>query len=146
MTNTLESRLKNTLQRVFYLLGLKYSPRDMRETYDALQRNSADDHAAAIEFLDSVLNRELKRVLLPLVDDTAQLSDRGLDLFGIPRKTPETALRELIHSGDAWLVCCAIAAAADLKLRSLKADIAAVPAHAGREVRIVADHALEAIA
>jgi AAA family ATP:ADP antiporter len=146
LTSTLEDRLKNTLQRLFYLLGLKYSPRDMREAYDALQRKSADDHAAAIDFLDSVLNRELKRVLLPLVDDTAKLSDRGRELFGIERKTPETALRELLHSGDVWLVCCAIAAAADLKLRSLKADISAVSADAGREVGLVAERALQAIA
>lgn len=143
LTSSLEDRLKSTLQRVFQLLGLKYSPREMRQAYEALQRRSVDDHAAAIEFLDSVLDRELKRVLMPLVEDTARLSERGEELFGVPRKTPESALRELLRSGDEWLVCCALAASQELKVKELRPEIENLRG-AGRQVDLVLESVLNA--
>ncbi len=146
LTETLESRLRATLERLFGLLGLKYSPREMESAYRALQRSSADDHAAAIEFLDSVLNKQLKRYLMPLVDDTARLAERGPELFGIERKTPQGTLRELLQSGDVWLVSCAIAATVELKMDELKEDILALGGHSGTEVDLLVDYAAQRFA
>ncbi|MBX5495943.1 MAG: hypothetical protein IRZ15_11480, partial [Bryobacteraceae bacterium] len=61
---------------------------------------------------------------------------------GVERKDAEGALRELLGSGDEWLVVCAIATAAELNLHSLKKDIEALSSGAGAEVSRVARRAM----
>jgi ATP/ADP translocase len=139
LASTLEERLNATLLRLFQLLGLRYPAAEIHAAHRALKGRSSEDHSAAIEFLDSVVDREVKRYLMPLLDDHARVLERAKDLYGIERHTLESALRELIKSGDPWLVCCAIAAGAKLKMSSLKADVLALEGKAGLEVdRLVA--------
>ena len=47
----------------------------------------------------------------------------GRELFGVDVRSAEDAIRELIRSHDPWLVACAMAAAAELRLRSLAPEI-----------------------
>lgn len=120
---TIEERLKETLERLFRLLGLQYPPKEMYSAYRAVARRQHDEATAALEFLDSTLERDLKRVLLPLLDAPEHLHEHGRELFGIENRTAEDAIRELIRSHDPWLVACAMAAAAELGMRNLAPDI-----------------------
>ena len=52
--------------------------------------------------------------------------------------TAEEAIRELLRSHDPWLVPCAMATAAELKLHSLAPEIAAAAGHGESEVSEVA--------
>ncbi len=137
---TIEQRLSASIDRLFRLLGLRYPPKDIYAAYLALTRRRADEHAAALDFLDNVLDRDAKRVVLPLLDESG-LAATARDLFGIQEKNAETALRELISSGDEWLAACAIAAAAELGLRSLAPEIRAAAQGAGGHVSLVAQSA-----
>jgi AAA family ATP:ADP antiporter len=123
LVDTLEERLKESLERQFRLLGLKYPPRQVYAAYLAVNRGAHDEMAAALEFLDTVLERNLKRIIMPLLEDPANAQQRGRDLFNISVPDVETAVRELIHAGDEWLASCAMATAAQLGLKSLAADI-----------------------
>ena len=111
-----------------------------------MNRNDADRHTAAIEFLDNVLERELKRIILPLLDEDARLTQVARDVFGMDPMDATAALREIIRSGDAWLVACAVATAGELKLTELKPDIEPLSHNAGTEVGPVALNALAALA
>jgi len=135
---SIEERLKQTLERLFRLLGLRYPPKEMYAAYLALNRGPGEQYAAALEFLDNVLDRELKRILLPLLDDAGNLVEKGRDLFGVEIRNPEQAIRELIRSGDPWLVACAMAAAGELRFRALAPDIAEAGRNAGVEIGRVA--------
>jgi AAA family ATP:ADP antiporter len=138
LTRTIEERLRQTLDRLFRLLGLRYPPREIYSAYLAVSRRQGEQFSAALEFLDSVLERDLKRVLLPLLDAPDHLIETGRHLFGISVKTPETAIRELIRSGDPWLVACAVAAAGELGMRKLVPDIQEAARNTGAEVAEVA--------
>jgi len=146
LVRTLEDRLKITLDRVFRLLGLRYPPKQIYAAYLAINRPSVDEHAAAIEFLDNVLERELKKVLLPLLDEDIVLAQHARNLFRIERPDAETALRELIRSDDVWLSACAMAAAAELNARNLIEDVRAAGQKGGQEVAQVAHYAEAALA
>jgi AAA family ATP:ADP antiporter len=146
LVSTLEDRLNHTLERLFHLLGLKYSRNGIQGAYRALKSKSSENHSAAIEFLDSVLDRELKRFLMPLLDDTARLSESGRELFGIERHTPESALRAVMRSGDAWPVACAITAAVELRFQSLRPEIEQLRGRTGPDVDMVAERALAELA
>jgi AAA family ATP:ADP antiporter len=146
LSNTLDARLRATIQRLFYLLGLKYPPREIYAAYLAVDRGKTEEISTAIEFLDNVLDRELKRVLLPLFDAPNHLAERGREVFGLDLLTPETALRKLLESGDEWLVACAIGAASEMGIRALLPRITELEKNAGAEVERVARDAVAALA
>lgn len=145
LARTIEERLRQTIERVFRLLGLRYAPREIYSAYLAVSQGRGERFAAAIEFLDNVLERDLKRILLPLVDAPERLLETGQHLFGIDGRTRETALRDLIQSGDPWLAACAMAAAGELGMRLLAEDIRRVAESTPGEVAEVARSAAAAL-
>jgi ATP:ADP antiporter, AAA family len=146
LTGTIEERLKDTLARLFRLLGLCYPPKDVYSAYLAVSKPTRYDASAGLEFLDSVLERNLKRVLLPLLDAPQNVLDHGQELFGIRKLSVEEAIRKQIHSGDPWLAACAISAAAELQIRSLAADIVLAGREGTPEISQVAHAAQVALA
>jgi AAA family ATP:ADP antiporter len=147
LARTIQDRLNSTLERLFRLLGLRYPPREIYAAYIALYRRDSKEQAtAALEFLDNVLEREVKRIVLPLLDDEVRVTQSGRELYGIENKDVETALRDLIRSGDAWLTACAIATAAELRARQLAPEIAPLTERSGSEVSQVAQSALAVLA
>jgi ATP/ADP translocase/HEAT repeat protein len=143
---SIEDRLRQTIERLFRLLGLRYPPKEIYAAYLAVNRQRAGELSAALEFLDNLLDHDLKRVLLPLLDASGQLTGRGRELFRIQIREPESAIRELIRSDDPWLVACAAATAAELHLCNLAPDIAQAAEYAGKDVFQVAQSALAALA
>ncbi|HYO81226.1 MAG TPA: hypothetical protein VES20_07490, partial [Bryobacteraceae bacterium] len=146
LVKTLQERLRYTLERLFRLLGLRYPPREIHAAFLAMSRKSGDQYTAAIEFLDNVLEREVKRFVLPLLDEDGRLNQVGRDLFGLAELDHRGALRELIRSGDAWLVACAVSTAAELGLNDLRPEIETLAHKAGTEVGPVAQAALARLA
>jgi AAA family ATP:ADP antiporter len=146
LARTLEERLRMTLERLFRLLGLRYPPKEIYFAYLAVSRKRHEEATAALEFLDNTLDRGLKRFILPLLDAPENLLEHGRELFGVNVPTAEEAVRELIRSRDPWLVACAMAAAAELRLRSLAPEIAEAARQAAEEVSEVARSAEAALA
>jgi AAA family ATP:ADP antiporter len=147
LAKTLEERLRLTMERLFRLLGLRYPPKQIYAAYLAVNRRKADEFTTALEFLDNLLDRELKRVLLPLLDYDLSKGPSSANVhFGVLEKDVPTALRDLMNSGDEWLVSCAIATAAELNLRQLAPEIDRVSQSAGAQVAEVAAPALTVLA
>ncbi len=103
-----------------------------------MSRPRLEDAAAGVEFLDGILEPGLKRILLPLLEAPEYVLDQGRGLFGIESPTLEATIRDLLRSSDPWLRACALAAAAELKLRSLAPDVAHAAAEADERVSEVA--------
>jgi ATP/ADP translocase len=146
LARTLEARLGEAQERLFRLLGLCYSPQEIYNAYLALHRGEPGEVAAALDYLDGVLERELKHFVLPLFDLPQHLFESGRHVFGIRAKSAETAVGEMLRSSDAWTAVCAMAAAAELKLKSLAAEIARLGAQADPETATVARAAVAALA
>jgi AAA family ATP:ADP antiporter len=138
LARTIDERLKGTLERLFRLLRLKYPPKEMYSAYRAVARPDQDAATAALEFLDNTLERDIKRILLPLLDAPEHLPDHGRVLFGVEPRTASEAVRDLIRSSDPWLAACAMAAAAELGLRDLAPEIHQAAENCGDEVLEVA--------
>lgn len=64
----LEKRLDDNLDRIFKILGLKYPPEEINMVYKGIRSDKADIRINSIEFLDNLLDSELKRVLIPLIE------------------------------------------------------------------------------
>lgn len=66
----LERRLENGLTRIFKLLELRYSNRDIQMAYEGILSEEQEKRTNAIEFLDILLNPVLKNALIPIVEAT----------------------------------------------------------------------------
>ena len=64
----LEKRLDKNIERIFRLLGLKYSGDDILTIYKGLNSHQPNMRINALEFLDNLLHPGLKKVLIPLVE------------------------------------------------------------------------------
>ncbi len=62
---------RQSVHRIFCLLGLLYTPGDILNSYRGLNTKRATEvRASSIEFLDNLLPSGLKKWILPLVDDS----------------------------------------------------------------------------
>lgn len=144
LRRTLVSRANLTVDLLFRMLGLKYPPKDMDAALRAVRSGGAEQVSNALEFLDNILEHDLKSLLLPVLDDLsggeavqAHYRRNGDDLSGV--------LRNLLQSGDPWLTACSIMVAGDLKCRELSSEISAAGSRMGPDVRSVAHQVLEAM-
>jgi AAA family ATP:ADP antiporter len=64
----LEERLDRQLQRIFRLLGIKYPPNDIEPIFNSIRYGEEEQRIHAIEFLDNILNNQLKKELIPVTE------------------------------------------------------------------------------
>ena len=118
---------KQSLERIFRMLGLRYPSADMHSAYLGLTENNAL-RAAAAEFLDSVLDWELKRHLVPLLDEAPDMGDVRVaeGLAGQPLPTWQVALRDLLLYRHPRPLACALTAVAGGTPPALPDDLAEI--------------------
>ena len=118
LVSSLEDKIENTLERIFRLLGLKYSSSAMYDTYLGIVSNNPKLSEDAIEFLDNILSHKLKLYVIPIVDmrDSEQLLRNAKLFFGIEFKDEEECISEMLNGDDDWLKTCAIYLASTLDI------------------------------
>jgi AAA family ATP:ADP antiporter len=110
LSRALDERLTLNLERIFRLLGLSYPAKDIYNAYLGIVSPFKDRHASAVEFLDNVVGKNVKKYLFPIIDRISERAavERGQELFGLEVKTRDEALLKLIAGPDSWLRTCAI--------------------------------------
>ena len=96
------------LEQAFRLTGLIYPIEDMYSAYQGIASSVRIVRSRAIEFLDTVWDREQKQHIFPILEQSENLSAAGERLFKLKQLTAEEALTELIDGTDEWLCACAI--------------------------------------
>lgn len=66
----LERRLDAGLERIFKLLGLKYEQKDVEIAYKGLLSTKQEAQTNALDLLDNMLTGDLKRTLLPIIEES----------------------------------------------------------------------------
>jgi ATP/ADP translocase len=121
LQRALREKMTSNLERSFRLLGLSYSQNDIYSAYLGITGENRQLKANAIEFLDNVLKKEVKRYLFPIVDNiTLDFKiRRGEELFEFGIRDRTAAMKYLIEGDDPWLRACAIFALNDDDPREL---------------------------
>lgn len=98
----LERRLDSGLERIFKLLGLRYRQTDVEIAYEGLVSEKEEAQTNAIEFLDNLLTGDLKRKLLPIIEDSALDISSEEELQKIKHKIPSEieCFQLLLRSND----------------------------------------------
>ena len=109
LVTSLEQRLDFAMNRIFRRLGLIYAQREMRVGYRAVAGTSRRTRAQAVEFLETALLPEDRRVLQPMLEDDPQRRVAlAAAVFGLRVADRAASLHDLVHGDDAWLQSCAL--------------------------------------
>jgi AAA family ATP:ADP antiporter len=110
LKRAVRERLDDHLERIFRLLGLRYPPWDIYNVYTATISSNRILRASAVEFLDNFLSNNLKRMLLPLVDDMSieEVLHNADGHLKVQLNNRQEALRMLGADSDPWLRACAL--------------------------------------
>jgi AAA family ATP:ADP antiporter len=72
LIHLLELRLDRQLKRIFQFLGVKYPPKDVDPILNAILKGEEEQRIHAIEFLDNILDVQLKKELVPVAESIIQ--------------------------------------------------------------------------
>ena len=70
LDRALSDKLARTLDRIFRLVGLLYSVDDVAAARYAIEHGAGRRRAAAVEYLDNLLKGNVRKRVLPILDDT----------------------------------------------------------------------------
>jgi len=78
LLNLLSQRQDGNLDRLFRLLGLRYQPTDIIPIYRGLRAATHQEKINALEFLDILLENDLKRLLIPVMERGVRVAETRL--------------------------------------------------------------------
>jgi ATP/ADP translocase/HEAT repeat protein len=110
LKKSLRERLDANLEKIFRLMGLQYPPRDIYNAYLSIVSDRKIERAKALEFLENLLNANIKRYVLPILDEISPdvTVQKGRELFKLGISTEEEGLCALIKGRNVWLKVCAL--------------------------------------
>src|SRR5262249_29850487 len=123
---TLADRRAAAFGRIFRRLGLLYPPREVHLGYRALVGAAPRTRAQALEYLDSGLLPEDRRLLVPILEEPDRRAILASSLYGIVPYTRESSLADLLLEPDAWLQACALYVIGALRVAELGDRVRAV--------------------
>lgn len=119
LASALNEKIAQTENRLFLLLAVLYADAGMEAIYAGIRDAALEDagrrRANAVELLDNLLGRDLKKKVLPLLDELPRLEKlRAIaNLVSVPQLTREETLASLCHDDSAWVRACALFYAAE---------------------------------
>jgi len=87
MSENLPKDLTVSLMNIFKLLGLIYPHKDIHKAYQNIRTGTKESTAYAVELLDNILQKEIKDVIFPLVEELP-LKERVKRCRGILKEFP----------------------------------------------------------
>lgn len=112
------------LDRLFFLLDLLYPRRNLIVARQALASPDRRRRAYAIELVDTIAGRQLREVLVPLVEaPVEEIALLGVQRFGIAHRTMIERLGELAGHHQPWMRACSLYNIGRLQIASLSATL-----------------------
>ncbi|MFN7133136.1 MAG: HEAT repeat domain-containing protein, partial [Myxococcales bacterium] len=114
LASAIQDKIDQCEARIFTLLGVLHPDAEIEVIYAGYRDASAQDalrrKSNALELLDNLLDRSLKRKLLPLLDDAPRdvKLRAAAEHFALIPSDSVKALLELIRDESAWVRACAI--------------------------------------
>ena len=110
LERALEERLDRILDRVFRLLGVLHEVDDVTAARHAIERGSTKRRARAIEYLDNLLRANVRKRVLPLIDESPPEAkvDHANHVLGTRPRNLEDTLAQLIHDDNAVVAASAV--------------------------------------
>ena len=147
LLRALEEKLNATLERIFRLLGLRYLSQDIYNIYLGIISKQSDLKANAVELLDNILDVNLKRLIIPIVEADSHAARAKIiqQFFGFELATENKSLEFLLTGEDNWLKSCVLYYIAEMKNDGFKDSITKFAADSNPVIRETVQYYLEKI-
>jgi CRP-like cAMP-binding protein len=131
LSRTLDQKMERTRDRVYRLLALIYPWRDIGAAQWTLAHGDARSRASASEYLDNILTGQLRKRLMPVLEDLPadERVRRGNVLIKTRPRDREDTLLHLINDDDQVVAAVAIDVVRQHQIWTLGDDIEHVLAH-----------------
>ena len=125
LAQALEEKRDRAMDRIYRLMGLLYDVSDIRAARWAIEHGDARARSSGIEFLDNTLSGNVRKLLLPLVDEVPleEKVRKGNVLIKTRVRDVEEALTRLIYDDDEVVAATAIDMVREQKMWSLADDL-----------------------
>ena len=135
LADGLEQKMARSKDRIYRLLALIYPWKDIAAAEWTLQHGDPRSRASASEYLDNVLSGQLRKRIMPLLEDlpVEEKVRRGNVLIKSRPRDVEESLLQLINDDDQVVAAAAIDVVRQHQIWSLADDIEHVLEH--RDVR-----------
>jgi ATP:ADP antiporter, AAA family len=123
---SLKQSMDHEVERIFRLMQLRWPQTDMYSAYVGLQSQNPSVRANALEFLDNILQPQVRSLIVPLLDSQVSVRERvalANRLLGMSVETPEQAVAALVASDDPWMRASGAYAIGMLRLTSLAPEL-----------------------
>jgi ATP/ADP translocase/CRP-like cAMP-binding protein len=127
----LQQKMERTRDRLYRLLALIYPWQDISAAQWTLEHGDSRGRASASEYLDNVLGGQLRKRIMPVLEDLPieEKVRRGNVLLKTRPREAEETLLQLINDDDQVVAAAAIDEARQRRMWSLADDIEHVLAH-----------------
>ncbi len=125
LAEALSQKMARTRDRIYRLLALIYPWRDIDAAEWTMRNGEPRARASASEYLDNVLTGQLRRQIMPILEDLPldEKVRRGNVLLKTRPRDVEETLLQLINDEDQVVAATAIEAVRDQKLWALGDDV-----------------------
>jgi CRP-like cAMP-binding protein len=124
LVRALDDKLARSIDRIFRLLGLRYSAKDVAAARYTIEHGDARERASALEYLDHEMTGLVRKRVMPIIDE-APLAERIRHANSLlktrARDVPDT-VAQLFHDNDPIVAAAAVHFAGEHGLRSVLAD------------------------
>ncbi len=110
LAGQIEQRLQENMERIFRLLGLKYPAEDIYSVYRGIRSSKPDLRLNAVEFLDNLLETDLKQAVIPIVENALlePMVARSVERLGLKIPSERDALELVVPEADPELQLTAL--------------------------------------
>jgi ATP/ADP translocase/CRP-like cAMP-binding protein len=135
LARALQEKHARAMNRTFNLLGLIHPPSDIGAVRHAIKDKDVKVRARAIEYLDNLLQGDVRRRVMLLVDEMPieERIRKGNVIYRTRVRDVEDTVAQLLHDEDQSIASAAILLVEEQRVWSLADDIEYVLAH--RDVR-----------
>lgn len=126
LRQALQERLELFKEMIFRLLGLMYPPERMYNAYRGVTSHNPRIRAHAVELLDNILSRNIKRTLFPIIESSSKavfIEQASAVLGSSKAMTEEEAITALINRHDNWLKACALYTVGEKKMVQIQEHV-----------------------
>ena len=131
LERALRELLERSLDRIYRLLGILHEVGDVAAARNAIECDDPRRRARALEYLDNVLPGTVRKLILPLIDETplsAKVEHANI-LLGTRSRDLDDTLAQLIHDANPVIAATAIHFAVEHAPGTLTEDLQWVNTH-----------------
>lgn len=122
LQDAIEYRIDLMLKAILYLFGMLHPGTNIEAIYYNLKSSSRVDKSHAIEIIDNMAKGNLRKIIIPLIDDTSlkEKVEFAKGFTDLRNESIETRLKQLLKMEEPWITSCTLFTIGNAKFKGFE--------------------------